>query len=101
VTQHIEQIEKEGDANYFVKNFKITDAMFNDILRRAKDKKVDVDMDQFNIDRPWLAVVLRAEIGRHIFGNEVRYKILLEDDRQYQEAYAVLGEASHLAAVFK
>lgn len=101
VTQHIEQTEKQGDANYFVKNFKITDAMFDDILRRAKDKKVDVNMEQFNIDRPWLAVVLRAEIGRHIFGNEVRYRILLEDDRQYQEAYNVLGEASHLAAVFK
>src|SRR5665213_2716540 len=48
VAEHIEQIEKEGDANYFVKNFKITDAMFNDILERAKAKKIDVDMTQFD-----------------------------------------------------
>ncbi len=101
VAQHIEQIKKQGDADYFVKNFHITDAMFNDILRRAKDKKVDVDMAQFNIDRPWIAVVLRADIGRQIFGNEVRYRILLENDRQYQKAYSVLDEASHLAAAFK
>ena len=101
VARHIEQIEKEGDANYFVKNFKITDAMFDNILARAKAKKIDVNMEQFNIDRPWLSVVLRAEIGRHIFGNEVRYRILLQDDRQYQEAYKVLDQASHLAAVFK
>lgn len=101
VAQHIGQIEKEGDANYFVKNFKITDAMFNDILERAKAKKIDVDMKEFAIDRPWLSMVLRAEIGRHIYGNEVRYRVLLQDDRQYQEAYNVLDEASHLAAVFK
>ncbi len=101
VAEHIEQIQKEGDANYFVKNFKITDAMFNNILHRAKEKKIDVNMGQFDIDKPWLAVVLRAEIGRHIYGNEVRYRVLLEDDKQYQEAYKVLGEATHLAAVFK
>ncbi len=101
VAEHIQQIEKEGDGNYFIKNFQITDAMFNDILDRAKAKKIDVNMEQFNIDKPWLAIVLRAEIGRHIYGNDVRYKILLEDDKQYQEAYKVLGEASHLAAVFK
>ncbi len=101
VSHHIEDIKKQGGADYFVKNFRITDAMFNDILRRAKDKKVDVDMEQFNIDRPWLAVVLRAEIGRQIYGNEVRYRILLENDRQYQKAYSVLDEATHLAAAFK
>ena len=101
VAQHIGQIEKEGDANYFVKNFRITDAMFNNILDRAKAKKIDVNMKQFNIDRPWLSVVLRAEIGRRIFGNNVRYRILLQDDRQYQEAYKVLGQASRLAADFK
>lgn len=101
VAQHIGQIEKEGDANYFVKNFRITDAMFNDIFKRAKDKKIEVNMEQFTIDQPWLTDELRAEIGRHIFGNEVRYRILLQDDRQYQKAYNVLGEATHLAAVFK
>ena len=101
VTRHIEEIKHEGDADHFVKNFRINDAMFNQILQMAKDKKLDIDMSQFNIDKPWLAVVLRAEIGRHIFGNEVRYRILLENDRQYQKAYSVLDEASHLAAAFK
>ena len=101
VAQHIQQIQKEGDGNYFIKHFRITDAMFDDILNRAKAKKIDVNMEQFNLDKPWLAVVLRAEIGRHIYGNDVRYKILLEDDKQYQEAYTVLGEATHLATVFK
>jgi len=101
VARHIAQIKKEGNADYFVKNFRISDAMFNDILERAKQKKVDVDMAQFNIDRPWLATVLRAEIGRQIYGLEVRYRILLENDRQYQKAYSVLDEASHLAQAFR
>jgi carboxyl-terminal processing protease len=101
VAHHIDEIKRAGDADHFVKNFRITDPMFNQIMEMAKDKKVDVDMSQFNIDKPWLAVVLRADIGRQIYGNEVRYRILLENDRQYQKAYSVLDEASHLAAAFK
>ncbi len=101
VDQHVGDIKKAGDADYFIKNFRITDAMFNDFLKRVKDKKVDVDMDKFNIDRPWLAIVLRAEIGARIYGNDVLYRIRLEDDRQYQKAYSVLGEATRLAADFK
>ncbi len=101
VDQHVAEIQKSGDADYFVKNFRITDAMFDDILKRAKDKKVVVNMDQFKIDRPWLAIALRAEIGGRIYGNDVLYRIRLEDDRQYEKAYSVLDEASRLAADFK
>jgi len=101
VDQHVAEIQKAGDADYFVKNFRITDAMFSDILKRAKDKKVDVNMDQFKIDRPWLAIALRADIGGRIYGNDVFYRIKLEDDRQYEKAYSVLDEATRLAADFK
>ena len=101
VAEHIGDIKKEGDANHFIKTFHITDAMFNDILSRAKAKKVDVNMTQFDIDKPWVAVALRAEMGGRIYGNEVRYRVLLEDDRQYQKAYSVLDEAGRLAATFK
>jgi carboxyl-terminal processing protease len=101
VDQHVAEIQKAGDADYFVKNFRITDAMFNDILKRAKDKKVEVNMDQFKIDRPWLAIALRADIGGRIYGNDVFYRIRLEDDRQYEKAYSVLDEATRLAADFK
>jgi carboxyl-terminal processing protease len=101
VDQHVAEIKKAGDADYFVKNFRITDAMFNDILRRVKEKKVDVNMEQFKMDRTWLAILLRAEMGGRIYGNDVFYRIKLEDDRQYDKAYSVLGEASHLASDFK
>lgn len=101
IAQHVAQIKQEGDANYFIKNFRVTDAMFDDIIKRAKDKKVEVNTKEFNIDRPWIAVFIRSNIGGQIFGSDVRYRILLEDDRQYQKAYSVLDEASHLAADFK
>ncbi len=101
VAKHVAEIKAQGDGDYFIKNFHITDAMFDDILKRAKDKKVEVDMKEFAIDRPWLAILLRTEIGGRIFGNDVRYRIPLEDDRQFQKAFSVLDEASRLAADFK
>lgn len=99
VTQHVGQLKSQG-KDAFVSNFKITDAMFDRILQMAKDKKVEVKESEFNVDKPWLATLLRAEIGRQVFGLETRYQILLESDKQYQKAYSVLNEASHLAEVW-
>ena len=101
VARHVAEIKAAGDADHYAKTFKVTDAMFDDILKEAKDKKIDVKMNEFNIDKPWLASVIRARMGLSIFGNEVYYRILLENDRQYQKAYSVLDEASHLAADFR
>ena len=101
VQQHIAEIKSKGDADNFVKNFKITDAMFDDVLKRAKDKKVEINTKEFAIDRPWIAVLLRSWIGRQIYGNDVYYRIILEDDHQFQKAYNELDEATHLAAAFK
>jgi carboxyl-terminal processing protease len=101
VEKHIADIKAKGDADYFVKNFKITDAMFDDVLKRAKDKKVDVNAKEFAIDRPWVAVLLRSWIGRQVYGNDVYYRIILEDDHQFQKAYNELDEATRLAAAFK
>jgi carboxyl-terminal processing protease len=101
VAQHIGEIKAQGNADYYTKNFRVTEAMFDQILKMAKDKKVDVNMNEFKIDKPWLTIVLRADVGRQIFGNDLYQRILLEDDRQYQKAYSVLGEASHLVAAFK
>lgn len=97
VAQHVSEIKKDYTADQYAKNFRISDKMFDQILQMAKDKKVDIKMDEFNIDKSWLGVVLRAEIGRQIFGQDVRYKILLESDKQYQKAYSLLGEAAKMA----
>ncbi len=101
VARHIGEIKAQGNADYYMKNFRITDAMFDQILQMAKEKKIDVNMNEFKIDKPWLSILLRADIGRQIYSNEVYKRILLEEDRQYLKAYSVLDEASHLAAAFK
>ena len=101
VARHIAEIKAQGNADNYIKNFRISENMFDQILQMSKDKKIDVNMKEFNIDKPWLTVVLRADIGRQIFSNEVYKRILLEDDRQYLKAYSVLDEAGHLAAAFR
>ncbi len=101
VERHVMEIKAAGDADHYTKTFRVTDAMFDQILQAAKDKKIEVKMDEFNIDKPWLSSLIRARMGLSIFGNEVYYKVLLENDRQYQKAYSVLDEASHLAADYR
>lgn len=99
VAQHVAELKSAGQQS-FMSNFKISDAMFNRIVQMARDKKVDVKENEFAIDKPWLGTLLRSEIARQVFGLEARYHILLESDKQYQKAYSVLNEATHLAEAF-
>lgn len=98
VGRNAASLKKQYDAKSYEKNFKITDAMFKEIVDMAKDKKVEFVESEFNIDKAWLGSVLRAEIGGRLFGNDLRYKILLETDKQFQKAYGLIGEAAKMAA---
>jgi len=101
VAGHVAELKKQYDADEFASKFRISDKMFDQIVQMAKDKKVEIKNNELDIDKPWLSVLLRAEIGRQIYGQEVRYKILLESDKQYQKAYGLLGEAAKMATLFK
>jgi carboxyl-terminal processing protease len=98
VGRNAASLKKQYDAKSYEKSFKITDAMYKEIIDMAKDKKVEFVESEFNIDKAWLGSVLRAEIGGRLFGNDLRYKILLETDKQFQKAYNLIGEAAKMAS---
>ena len=101
VARNITDVKKQYDPETFVSRFKVNDRMFEEILAIAKEKKVEVKESELSIDKPWLSTVIKAEIGRQVFGSNTRYRVLLETDKQYQKAYNLLGEAAKMAQVFK
>ncbi len=101
VAQNVSQIKRDYDQTAFVDKFNVSSNIFNDILKRAKDKKVEIKESELNIDKPWLANVIKAEIGRQIFGSDVQHRVLLKNDKQYEKAYSLMGEASKMASLSK
>jgi carboxyl-terminal processing protease len=97
VAQHVTEIKQNYDQNAFVDRYTLASNIFTDILNRAKTKKVDIKENELALDKPWLTNVIKAEIGRQIFGSDVQHRVLLKNDKQFEKAYSVLGEASKMA----
>ncbi len=97
VGTHAAEIKAQGNAEHFIHNWSLSEQAFKDILAMAKAKKLEIKSDEFAIDKAWLGNVIRSEIGGEIFGNDVRYRIRLENDKQYSKALGLIGEAEKMA----
>ena len=66
---------KYGDEKNFDKNFKFTDAMWNEILKEAKKKKITGTDEQKEVAKRMTGQLFKAYIARNIFGDEAFYPL--------------------------
>lgn len=81
----------------FLKNFQVSDAMFNDFLKSAKDKGIEVKASDLAIDKDELKTRLKARIARTYWGNNEFYQVALQGDKQYEKALTLFPEANRIA----
>ena len=62
-----------------MKNYRIPDNVINDFIEKAKAKKVEIDPKEIESDKAFLLNRLRADIGRQLFGDNVYFKIDLQN----------------------
>ena len=87
---HRNELLKYGDAATFNKKFVFSDAMFNEMIRRAEDKKIKgTDADKMKA-RELAEPLFKAYIARDIFGDEAFYMLYEPLDDILQEAISVL-----------
>lgn len=89
------------DFNSFLRNFAITDAMFESFVKMAEAKDIKVNRELLKHDTPLLKNRLKARIARSIWGNNEFYQVALQDDKQYQKALELFPEAQKIAAMVK
>lgn len=85
------------DFMSFKKNFNFSDKDLNDFVKFASDKKVPFVKDEFNKDKEYLRIQLKAYIARDIWKNDGWYQTLLEADSQFKKALQEFSEAEKLA----
>ena len=83
---HRDEIMKYGDERNFDKKFKFTDAMWNEILKEAKKKKITGTDEQKAVAKAKTGQLFKAYVARDIFGDEAFYPI-------YEPLDEVLNEA--------
>ncbi len=101
VSSNAPSLKKQYTAESFVKNFTVPEEAFAAVFEKAKEKKIEYDMKEFDIDKAWVRNYIKGEVGRQLFSNNVRARMLLENDKQYQKAYTLLGEAAKMALTMK
>ena len=72
---HRDEIMKYGDERNFDKKFKFTDAMWNNILKEAKNKKISGTDEQKAVAKTMTAQLFKAYVARDVFGDEAFYHL--------------------------
>ncbi len=101
ISSNAPTLKKKYTAETFVKTYVVPEEAFTSALDKAKEKKIEYDIKEFDIDKAWISTWIKAEVGRQLFSNNVRTRMLLEKDKQYQKAYSLLGEAAKMALTMK
>lgn len=90
-----------GKFPEFLRNFQITDPMFQNFLKIAEGKKIKIDRELLKQDEPLLKNRIKAHIARSLWGNNEFYQVALSQDMQYRKALTLFPEAQKIAAAVK
>lgn len=86
-----------SDSKRFRETFRISDEMISDFRKSAEAKGIKVEEQDFKKDLPFIKVELKALIAQQIWGQEARFPIFLELDKQFQKALTLFPEAEKIA----
>ncbi|MEK7818578.1 MAG: S41 family peptidase [Bacteroidota bacterium] len=78
-------------------NYKIEDEFVNNFVEFGIKKGTELKKEEFEKDKEFIRMRLKAFIARNFWGNEGWYPIVLSEDNQLQKAIDVLPEAAKIA----
>ena len=81
------------DAADFVARFTVTDEMLQTILDNAAAAKIEFNEPEYLRCRKLVADVVKAGIGRNIFGYDTYYMVMNPSNPIFKEAYSAINSA--------
>ena len=102
VSQHQDQMRKEyGSSANFDKEFKVSDKMLDELYSRAEKAGIKITREEFDKNSKYVAMLLKAQIARNIWGNDGWYRVVLGLDNQFQKALTLFPEAKRIEGLYK
>lgn len=88
---HRRELERYKTVAEFNKSFRVTDAMFNELVAQAEKKGLKGNEKEKQVARKESDILLKAYIARDLFGEEGFYPIYLPMDDILQKALEILS----------
>ena len=84
--RHRQQLQRYKTVDAFDKQFTVSDAMFNELVKRAEEKGIKGTDEQKQVARREADILLKAYIARNLFDDEGFYPIYAPMDEVLQRA---------------
>jgi len=94
--EHAHKDTKWTPEAFSEKSFHLGDQDWKALAEIAKARKVAVGDSVWRDDRPFMVRQIRAELASNTLGQPERYKVLVEDDTQLNQALEMFPRASKL-----
>jgi carboxyl-terminal processing protease len=82
----------------FVQQFRVSDGLMDDFYGFLEADSFSFEADTFAVHQPELRRGIRAEIAHHLWGDEERYRIMIQDDPAIHRAKELLPQAHAILA---
>ena len=88
---HRQELARYKTVDEFARSFRVTDAMFNELVARAEKKKVKGNDIEKQVARREADILLKAYIARNLFDEEGFYPIYRPMDDMLEKALDVIA----------
>ena len=87
-----EKLKKEYKTDDdFVKRFKVTSKMLDDLKIMADNDKVEFNEEEFKRSKPLFEMIIKALIGRDVYDNQTYFKVYNNHDPIFKEALRLIN----------
>jgi carboxyl-terminal processing protease len=93
--KHKEELDKKGFQSY-LKDFKVSDAMLNDLVRVGERNNVKADYQEIKEKKTLFQLHVKAQVARKIWGNEGFYPVFNETNEVFQQAVKLMDRIPEL-----
>lgn len=104
VDSHYSQSQEKLKSDYgtleqFDENFQVGGKILDDIYSQAVKAGIKVTRDEYDANEKIVAMLIKAQIGRNVWGNDGWYRVVLDYDTQFEKAVTLFPEASEIAGL--
>jgi carboxyl-terminal processing protease len=94
-------MKKFENADAFIAEFDVSDAMINSLLSMAEKEKVKINKSVVRKITPQLKTRVKAQLARSLFDDDAMYKVLLETDQDFKKALQVISNPQEFAMMMR
>lgn len=99
VDDYRDELKKFETIEQLDGSFSVSDAMYNDFLKFARDEGITSQNGAEETSREQIRLRIKAQIARNMFNQEGYYRVMLEDDIIYQKALEISRNYKNFAVV--